>query len=459
MRVVLGLATSLALSSSAVWAADVGVYRPGTPYHTMTASDANVCSKHCAGDAQCRGWNFVKLKTSGDSGICEFQSQISSPVPSELSVSGINGSPASLINASSKTATVVQGRTRTQRVGETSMPGTSDGDAGIVPARHFSFRRHTHTPSQGMAPQPMPPQQMPRNGNPSSGHPPNYPDAPMSGYLGDTPNVGRPYGGPRQSGYGTSQRGIAPNAGLRPMLDSGVPDQRRPAPSPRPQGGPNEWNSPDRRAPGATPPYPGQPPRVFQPRANPQSESPTYDPRRAPPQPYANPEMPRSNGLQGPSYQAPPRQYGQGQPAQQPYAPAPQSYGGRPPVGQTIPAPSQLPRAQPPQSGYPAQPGYQPQPSYAPQPAPNSQVQPWWESQASQAGTGGGHTYDAGPRQPSGQMNARGRGQGLYGSLYDDVRVPTANQPIPSDPNVPVPTNEKRPVEPVYSAPLPPMRN
>ena len=42
----------------------------------------------------------------------------------------------------------------------------------------------------------------------------------------------------------------------------------------------------------------------------------------------------------------------------------------------------------------------------------------------------------------------------LYGNLNDDVRVPAANQPVPLDPNAPLPTSQARPVAPVQTEQL-----
>jgi len=71
-------------------AADIGMYRPGTPYSSIIAQAADICEAQCTGDAQCRGWNFVKIKPTARNGVCEFNSQIAAPVASPISVSGEN---------------------------------------------------------------------------------------------------------------------------------------------------------------------------------------------------------------------------------------------------------------------------------------------------------------------------------------------------------------------------------
>ena len=43
------------LLSAPAFAADLGTYRPGTPYSSSPAGGADVCESHCAGEAQCRG--------------------------------------------------------------------------------------------------------------------------------------------------------------------------------------------------------------------------------------------------------------------------------------------------------------------------------------------------------------------------------------------------------------------
>lgn len=52
-----------------------------------------------------------------------------------------------------------------------------------------------------------------------------------------------------------------------------------------------------------------------------------------------------------------------------------------------------------------------------------------------------------------------GSGDQLFGSLFDDVKVPRPLDPsIAADPDAPIPTVSSRPVAPVQTAPLPPVR-
>ncbi len=98
------------LLSAPAFAADLGTYRPGTPYSSTVAAGADVCDNQCAGDAQCRGWNYVKPNPSA-AGICEFLSSVSTPIASQISISGESASAMTL------SSRVTQGKTNTIRVG------------------------------------------------------------------------------------------------------------------------------------------------------------------------------------------------------------------------------------------------------------------------------------------------------------------------------------------------------
>jgi len=98
------------LLSAPAFAADLGTYRPGTPYSSTVAAGADVCDNQCAGDAQCRGWNYVKPNPRA-AGICEFLSSVSAPIASQISISGESASAMSL------SSRVTQGQTNTIRVG------------------------------------------------------------------------------------------------------------------------------------------------------------------------------------------------------------------------------------------------------------------------------------------------------------------------------------------------------
>ena len=109
MRRLVLLSASLLISAPA-FAADLGTYRPGTPYHATQVPTADVCASTCAGDAQCQGWNYVKPSPSA-SGVCELQSQVGAPVSSPISISGVSRA------ATPRPSNVVTGATNTIRVG------------------------------------------------------------------------------------------------------------------------------------------------------------------------------------------------------------------------------------------------------------------------------------------------------------------------------------------------------
>jgi hypothetical protein len=114
MRLTL-LTCTAALVAAPAFAADLGTYRPGTPYHSVIVPTANVCESQCDGDAQCRGWNYVKAAPQAP-GVCEFQSTISDPISSAISISGISNSAAAM------SSRVVEGNTNTIRVGTAVTP-------------------------------------------------------------------------------------------------------------------------------------------------------------------------------------------------------------------------------------------------------------------------------------------------------------------------------------------------
>jgi|GEM_PF-1503149 len=109
MRKFLIVSSATLLMSGAAQAADLGQYRPGNPYQSVMAPGAGVCETHCAGDAQCRSWNYVKANPNA-SGVCEFNANDVPPVASAISISGSNQS-------SSYRQGVVPGGTNTIRVG------------------------------------------------------------------------------------------------------------------------------------------------------------------------------------------------------------------------------------------------------------------------------------------------------------------------------------------------------
>jgi len=107
-----------ALLSVPAYAADLGTYRPGTPYSTTIAQGADICDNQCTGDAQCRGWNYVKPNPKAQ-GVCEFLSTVSSPISSQISISGESAS------ATRVSPRLQVGSTNTIRVGTAPTPRTN----------------------------------------------------------------------------------------------------------------------------------------------------------------------------------------------------------------------------------------------------------------------------------------------------------------------------------------------
>ena len=131
------------LLSAPAFAADLGTYRPGTPYNSAAAAGADVCDSQCAGDAQCRGWNYVKPNPQA-SGICEFLSSVSAPISSQISISGEN------VSASSFSSRVTTGATNTVRVGTQSARRTNTVKVGQTPPAR---RVVTQAPTKRIMPQ------------------------------------------------------------------------------------------------------------------------------------------------------------------------------------------------------------------------------------------------------------------------------------------------------------------
>lgn len=112
---------SLVVSGASViatpaFAADQNAYRAGTPYLKTVANHYGQCESQCAGDAQCRSWNFVRPNAGAASGICEFNSRDSSPAQSPTSMSG-----AMNTRIDPALSRAVQGGTNTIRIGTPTM--------------------------------------------------------------------------------------------------------------------------------------------------------------------------------------------------------------------------------------------------------------------------------------------------------------------------------------------------
>ncbi len=124
---LLSISLFATLLSAPAFAADLGTYRPGTPYSSTVAAGADVCDNQCAGDAQCRGWNYVKPNPKA-SGICEFLSSVSAPIASQISISGESTS------ATPFSSRVTTGSTNTIRVGTQPAPRSNTVRVGQSPS-------------------------------------------------------------------------------------------------------------------------------------------------------------------------------------------------------------------------------------------------------------------------------------------------------------------------------------
>lgn len=99
-------------------AADYGTYRAGNSYMSMPAQSADQCISYCNGDAQCKGWNFVKINPRQT--ICEFNAKAVSPIASAISISG-NSSVQGTAYSHQITRPVIQTNGSVTRVGQANI--------------------------------------------------------------------------------------------------------------------------------------------------------------------------------------------------------------------------------------------------------------------------------------------------------------------------------------------------
>lgn len=274
------LLSAAALLSTPVMAADLGTYRPGTTYSSGVAAGADVCEYQCAGDAQCRGWNYVKPNPRA-SGVCEFLSSVSTPIASQISISGEG---VSLRPDSSRITT---GSTNTVRVGTQPQPVSRPSTT-----RQPSPTRRVVRESvpQRVAPQATSTRKLEN----------------MS--LTEQQNRFRqaaPVQQPQAQRPQIQQRQQQQAPAFRPILDGSVPV--------RPQAAPTQQAYP------------------------PQQQRPHYQPRpQYNPQAMAAPQQQRR--VTGPRRVQQPPQFNRHAPA------APQATDGRPPIGQPIPTSASMQR-------------------------------------------------------------------------------------------------------------------
>ncbi len=339
----LTLSLFAALLSAPAFAADLGTYRPGTPYNSTVAGGADVCESQCAGDAQCRGWNYVKPNPRA-AGICEFLSSVSAPIASQVSISGESQS------AGTFSPRVTQGNTNTVRVGTQSAAPRGPVRVGhtatnrriirqappnrIVPGQ-TSTRTAVSNPARGVENLSLTEQQNRYRQAQGVGEAQFAPQQP--------PHIqGRQTISAQQDAAVQRQR---PN--FRPLLDGAAPQNLG-----------SGTGTPQFREPQRVPPAQSQASRRVtgprnqgrgQVRGQAQQQGRAYgapqfqDPRK----PYSGQSYPGQNypgqSYQGQSYPPQPGAAPQGQPQQH----AALTGSSRPPVGQPIPAPQQPVRPRP----------------------------------------------------------------------------------------------------------------
>ncbi|WP_371397706.1 hypothetical protein [Fretibacter rubidus] len=390
---LLSLAGFSIIAVPTAFAADPGTYRPGMAYDSITAASADLCDAQCSGDAQCRGWNFVKVNPQAPIGVCEFNAQAAAPVPSRYSVSGEN-------NSAIRSATIIPGRSNTVRVGNMS-PATVTPPKITQPTPTRRVVReavpqktaaqtvaHRRPAPRGVTPEAMQNLSLTEQQN-LQRQQGQRPDTQMQ-----RPQMQRPQGQTQGSQFrhdlGNGQPITAPQQAPRQVM--------RPSPAPRyngPQNIPNQMSGDPRLQQRL------MQQRQIQQRQMPQSQM----------QPQARP---------------------QGQLQQQPAIDPRLSA-----TGQAVPpgVPSYRPQAMPQQQAQHQQVQRQP-----------VQRQPMQRPSVN-------IPSEMAPQRP---MTAAQAQQSLFGSLHDDVKIPRPIDPVAvaRNPDAPIPTVSNVPVAPVQMQPM-----
>lgn len=387
-----------ASSTSMALAAELGQYRPGNAYQSVIAQGADICESHCAGDAQCRSWNYVKTNPK-TAGVCEFNANDVSPVPSAISISGTNtfGNGSAATRHSDR---IIAGGTNTIRVGTQAVqrqPVTREATR--------SNRRIVREPvPQTIRPQAASTRPVIQKTNPGS--------------LTEQQNQYRAAKAPTQPRQVNPQmqqqaeRSVMPRTAMQRPQPNAVPQFRYELGG-QPVAAPVQMRRP--AMPNGYAPQAMQRPTA---NVNPANSLADYRNRRrqqGPTQPVpmqrqaaiTQPQMPAA--YQGHQYQG---QIGQAYPPQMNQTqPRAQQAGQMPPQGM------QRRTANQPMTYVDAQPSRL---------APNAQRQP-------------------SPQELAQGLTAEQAHQSLFGKLNDDVRVPNSGGAIPSDPNAPISTASSRP--------------
>ena len=415
MREFLIISSVTLFMGGAAQAADLGQYRPGNPYQSVIAPGADVCQSHCAGDAQCRSWNYVKASPQA-SGVCEFNANDVPPVSSAISISGSN-SPATYRRG------VIAGGTNTIRVGTASAyqspveTGTQSSPNRRIVREAPAHQRQVQTASTARG-SITPPQ-----GESLTAQQNQYRQM-------RSPNVQsrQPISQGDPNGAATMPQTFKYDLGGQPSNPRQMEQTQRE--SMRPQ-------NPAAMQSGAGQPFP---PQSFAP----QNLAPQYRP--APPVQQEGPVTRADRRRQqGPSGQG--VQRGQGNMAYQ-AQPSPQSFQN-PSVQNQIAG-----QPYPPQGNYSSD-NYRPDnyrsENYAPQYA--AQTAPLARRSATDPVTYGNVNSARSSSTPTSapQAKALARGlsaeqahQSLFGKLNDDVQVPNSGALVPTDPNAPIPTMSSR---------------
>lgn len=375
--------------STAAFAADPGTYRPGMAYGSVPASEPGICEAQCSGDAQCRGWNFVKVNPRLQTGVCEFNAQDAAPVPSPYSISGDN-------RALPRSAAIIPGRSNTVRVG--------DIGGSVTPPTTVTQQ----SPTRRIVREAVPNQIQPRT----------------AATRTVTPND-------MQHLSLTEQQNLQRRGNPRPQMQP-QPSAPRAAVAPQPR--PHFQHNLDAQQQQQQMMMRQQ--QMHQ-QPIPQQQPQQHHMARAQNPAYQNQSFAGDPRLQQRLMQQQQMQMQQQQQMMQPNALPPQSG----PYGQAAPQLSEQGQSTPP-LGNPAaqrQPILQ-RPAMA-RPAPNVPA-------------------EMGPRAAQGQampMTAAEAQSSLFGSLYDDVKIPRPIDPraFAANPDAPIPTVANVPTRPISQTPLP----
>lgn len=410
MREFLIISSVTLFMGGAAQAADLGQYRPGNPYQSVIAPGADVCQSHCAGDAQCRSWNYVKASPQA-SGVCEFNANDVPPVSSAISISGSN-SPAAYRRG------VVAGGTNTIRV------GTSPAYRGPTESR-------TQNPSnRRIVREAAPEQRQVQTASTARG----AITPPQGESLTAQQNQYRQMEAQSDQRRAPLNQSASNGAIVMPQTfkyDLGG-QSSNPRQMEQTQRQPIRTQNPAAMQSGAGQPFPPQ-------SYAPQNLAPQYRP--APPVRQEGP-VTRSDRRrqQGPTGQG--VQRGQGNMAYQ-AQPAPQSFQNPSVQNQRAGQPY------PPQGNY-SQESYRSEnyaPQYAAQNAPlarRSATDPVTYGNVNSARSSSTPTSAPQAKALARGLSAEQAHQSLFGKLNDDVQVPNSGALVPTDPNAAIPTMSSR---------------